>query len=88
MGAQRGDLLRLVLRQGMTVAGIGIAAGLVMARTFIPVFATFLPLRVQAGDPMTFIAAAIVVFAISLVASYIPARRATRVDPLVALRYE
>jgi putative ABC transport system permease protein len=88
LGAQRIDLLGLIVRQAIGITGIGIVAGLLMARAFTPVFAKLLPLQVQPGDPVAFLGAAGVVFAISLIASLGPARRATRVDPLVALRYE
>jgi predicted permease len=88
LGVRRFDLLGLVVRQAMGIAGIGIIAGLLMARAFTPLFARLLPLQVQPGDVYAFLGSAAVVFAISVIASYIPARRAARVDPLVTLRYE
>jgi putative ABC transport system permease protein len=87
LGAQRTDVLRMVVGQGMTMAGLGIAIGLAGAYG-ISRLLTSLLFGVKPNDPFTFAAVAVVLALISLVACWIPARRATRVDPLAALRYE
>ncbi len=87
LGAQKKDVLRLVLRQGGLLAGIGCAIGLALAlplpRVFAAMFQGF-PLQ----GPLVAIAATSTIAVVSLLATYIPARRATKVDPMVALRYE
>ena len=87
LGAQRRDILRLILGEGTKLAllgiGIGIAAALLLTR-----FMAGLLYGVSARDPLTFIAVALVLLAVALVASCIPALRAMRVDPMIALRYE
>jgi putative ABC transport system permease protein len=87
LGAQRGDVLRMILAQGMkiTCAGIliGIAASLGLTR-----WMENLLFSVSAADPWTFAAVALVIALIALLACYIPARRTLRVDPMIALRYE
>jgi putative ABC transport system permease protein len=87
LGAQTTDVVALVVRQAMvlTVAGlaIGIAASLVLTR-----LASGLLVQVSATDPLIFGGAALFLAAISLAASYLPTRHATRIDPLVALRYQ
>jgi predicted permease len=87
LGAKRADMLRLVLRKGacITLAGVGIGtiAGLVFARVF-----TNLLYGVKPTDPLTFITVSLILIAVALLACYIPARRAAKVDPMVALRYE
>ncbi|MCA1593444.1 MAG: ABC transporter permease [Acidobacteria bacterium] len=87
LGARRGDVLRLVMGEGLFVVGLGLAAGLLLALIATRVVAGFL-YGVGTTDPLTFVAVPLVLGAIALAASYIPARRATRVDPMVALRYE
>jgi predicted permease len=87
LGASKGDILGLVVRQGLALAGIGIAAGLVGAFALTRVMSSLL-FRVSATDGATFAVVAIFVAAVSMLASYVPAWRATRVDPLVALRDE
>jgi putative ABC transport system permease protein len=87
LGAQRSDVLRLVIWQGMRMALIGIALGVVGAFIVMRVLSSFL-FGVSATDPVTFICVSLLLAVIAFLASYIPARRATRVDPMVALRYE
>ena len=87
LGAQRRDLLRLIVGQGILLvlvgATIGIAAGLGVTR-----FISSMLYGLHANDPVTFAAVAILLMLVALAACYIPARRAMRVDPMVALRYE
>jgi putative ABC transport system permease protein len=87
LGATRGDVLRMVLRQGLGLIGLGLAIGLAGAFAVTRTLTTLL-FGVRPTDPYTFGAVAALLFTVGLVASYIPARRATRVDPMVALRYE
>ena len=85
LGAQSTEVLRLMLRQGMTLAGIGLLIGLPLAFGAGKLISGFL-LGAGAGDPFVFVVAALSLVAVTLVASYVPARRASRVDPMVALR--
>ena len=87
LGAQRRDVLLLILGQGAKLALFGLGLGVVVASLLTHVMTSLL-FGVSATDPVTFTATAIVLFGVALVASYIPARRAMRVDPMVALRYE
>ena len=87
LGASRGSILGLVVRQGMWLAGAGITTGLAGAFALTRVMDSLL-FRVSATDAATFAAVALFVAAVALAASYLPAWRATRVDPLVALREE
>jgi predicted permease len=87
LGAQRGDVMRLVVRQGTRLALVGVAIGVAAALVLTRTMASLL-FGVTATDPLTFAAVAAVLIAIALFACYIPARRAMRVDPMVALRYE
>jgi predicted permease len=87
LGAQRRDVMGLVVRQGMMLAGIGIFVGLLGAVGVTRVVASFL-FDVSATDPVSFIGVALFLAAVALVASLLPARRATAVDPIVALREE
>ena len=87
LGAQSTDVLRLVLGQGMKLAGFGAALGLIVALAMSRFLRGEL-FHVSAVDPITFVLMAAALIAAALLASYIPARRATRVDPMVALRYE
>jgi predicted permease len=87
LGAQLGDVLRLVVGQGMKLAATGVAVGLLAALALHSVMKSLL-YGVSATDPLTFVAVSFVLMLIAAIACYIPARRATRVDPVVALRYE
>ena len=87
LGASRGDVLRLVLRQTLLLAGAGIVIGLAGAAV-VTQFLTSILFGVKATDPATYAAVVGLLVLTALGASYIPARRAMRVDPMVALRYE
>jgi putative ABC transport system permease protein len=89
LGAQRGDVLMLVAKLGLTLAGIGLAVGIALALGLKGFLADHLWLfHVKATDPTTFAAVGILLLCIALLACYIPARRATNVDPMTALRHE
>ena len=87
LGAQPARVLVLVLRQGLVLTLAGIGIGLLGALALTRVMSSLL-FGVNATDPLTFAAIVPLIAFVSLVACYIPARRATRIDPLVALRYE
>ena len=87
LGASERDVLGLVLWDGLIVIGVGLAIGLLLAAAASRVIAAFL-YGVGATDPLTFVMVPLLLGVVALVASYIPARRAVKVDPLVALRYE
>ena len=87
LGAKEKDVLRLVLGEGLFVIAVGLALGLLLAVASTRVIVGFL-YGVGATDPWTFTGVPLLLGFVALVASYIPARRATKVDPLVALRYE
>jgi predicted permease len=87
LGAQRGDILRLVVGHGLKLAAFGVGVGLVVALAAGQVVASFL-YGISPRDPIALGAACVLVLTIAFAASYLPARRAMRVDPMVALRYE
>jgi predicted permease len=87
LGAQQRDVLRLMLGEGMKMALMGVAIGIAAALGLTHLMVNIL-FGVSATDPLTFLGVAMLLVVVALVACWIPARRATRVDPLVALRYE
>jgi len=87
IGARGRDVVALVLREGLRVSLIGLAAGLVLAIALGRVLRSQL-YGVSPLDPAAFVAAAVVLVAVALLACWVPARRATRVDPMEALRHE
>ncbi|PYK27563.1 MAG: hypothetical protein DME52_03530, partial [Verrucomicrobia bacterium] len=87
LGAQRTDVLKLTLSQGLRLVLIGVIAGLAAAVMLTRVMSSLL-FGVSATDPVTFAAIVLLLMSAALLANYIPALRATKVDPMVALRYE
>jgi ABC-type antimicrobial peptide transport system permease subunit len=87
LGADRGQVRTMVLMQGMRLALIGVAVGLAAAFGLTRLIASFL-FGVEALDPLVFVGAPLVLAAVSLLAVWIPARRASQVQPLAALRYQ
>jgi putative ABC transport system permease protein len=87
LGAQRVDVTRLFIKQGMTLVLSGVALGLLGAFALTRVMAGLL-YEVSANDPLTFVGVALLLSSIALLACYLPARRASRLDPVVALRQE
>jgi putative ABC transport system permease protein len=87
LGAQKRDVLKLVVRRGMVLAIIGTALGLVASLALTRLMRSLL-FEVTPTDWLTFVITSVVLLTVALLACYIPARRATKVDPLVALRYE
>jgi putative ABC transport system permease protein len=87
LGAQRRQVLALVLRQGMTLALAGLGLGLLGALAFRRVLSSLL-YQVKATDPATYVAVGLLLAAVALFACYVPARRAAKADPMLALRYE
>jgi putative ABC transport system permease protein len=87
LGAQRRDVLWLVLRQGLTLAAVGLAIGLTGAFATAP-FLRSLLCGVSPADPLTFVAVFLLLLAVALAACWLPARRAMAVEPINALRHE
>jgi len=87
LGAQVGDVLRMIVGQGMAVIMVGVVLGLGAAFALLRLMKSWL-FGISENDPLTFAAITIVLTLVALIACYIPARRATKVDPLVALKYE
>ena len=87
MGASQHDILKMVLRQGLTVVGVGFAVGLALALAGTQVISGLI-IGIKPTDPLTFAVVLGLLAGIALFACWVPARRATRIDPLVALRYE
>src|SRR6516225_5550156 len=87
LGAERGNVLRLIVRQGLRLTLFGVVLGVAGAWALASFLASF-QFGVAPRDPATFVLVSLALVAVSILACYIPARRATRVDPMVALRYE
>jgi putative ABC transport system permease protein len=90
LGAERQNIFRMVIGHGLRLVLIGLAIGAGVALLLTRLLSSFTHLLygVRSSDPLTFIAASIVLIGVAILACYIPARRATKVDPMVALRYE
>ena len=87
LGAQKRDVLKLVVGKGMALAVIGTAIGLIASLALTRLMRSLL-FEVTPTDWLTFVITSVVLLTVALLACYIPARRATKVDPLIALRYE
>jgi len=90
LGAHKRDVFRMVVGQGLGLALAGLAIGAAVALILTRMLSSFSHLLygVGAGDPLTFVTVSLVMISVAIFACYIPARRAMRVDPIVALRYE
>jgi putative ABC transport system permease protein len=87
LGAQRGQIFVMILSQASQLAAAGIGIGLIAALAITRLMTRFL-YGVQPTDPITFAAVSFLLAAVALLACYLPARKATKIDPLIALRYE
>jgi predicted permease len=87
LGAERRDVLKMVLRQGLTPMLVGLALGLIVAVAISRLLSSFL-YEVRPSDPITYVGISLLLASVALLATYLPARRATKVDPIEALRYE
>jgi ABC-type antimicrobial peptide transport system permease subunit len=87
LGASTSSVLRLILGQGLGLAGLGLALGLAAAVSGTRLLTSML-FQVQPNDPVVYLAVAVLLGMVALVASYVPARRASRIDPLTAIRQE
>jgi ABC-type antimicrobial peptide transport system permease subunit len=87
LGAQSGDVLQMVLKQGARLATVGVVIGISAAFALTRLMANLL-FGVTAHDPLTFVSVAVLLMLVVLLACYIPARRATHINPSIALRYE
>jgi putative ABC transport system permease protein len=87
LGAQGSVVIRLILKQGLTLIFIGIAAGIAGALAAVRAMSSLL-YGVSATDPATFASISLTLLAIAILACYLPARRAAKVDPMVALKFE
>jgi len=87
LGAQRSDVMRMTIGQGLRLVLMGVAIGLAGAFVLTRVMSTLL-FGVSPTDPLTFISISTVLVSVALLASYVPVLRATRVDPMFALRYQ
>ena len=90
LGANRGRMLTMILRQGMTLTVVGVGLGLVGAYVLTNYLGSLnsMLFGIQPKDPLTFVVTAALLTSVAFVACLVPARRATKVDPMVALRYE
>jgi putative ABC transport system permease protein len=90
LGAEKLNIFHLVIRQGLRLALVGLAIGTAAALIFTRVLSSFSHLLYGVGpsDPVTFVVVSLTLIGVSILACYIPARRAAAVDPIVALRYE
>jgi ABC-type antimicrobial peptide transport system permease subunit len=87
LGAQRSDVMKMTIGQGLRLVLTGVAIGLAAAFVLTRVMSTLL-FGVSPTDPVTFISISIVLVSVAVLAGYVPALRATRVDPMLALRYQ